>query len=95
MTDHINLDDTTHCPLDETCAHCGAARDLAVAAYDTSIGVFCQTMCGTCIDGGERDMQTPQYGIALRIVIERVISHCKHLGIDLDQMAAAMEEETE
>jgi hypothetical protein len=88
---HVDLDDTTNCPLWVLCGQCGATMwtaRLAVATYETSIGVFCRTMCDRCVA-----TSGPRYGMALTEVAYLVMDHCEHLGIDLDQMAAALEAE--
>ena len=60
---------------------------LAVATAVTPVGVFCLTLCGRCADAGELP-RIPSWTEAFR----RVAQHCEHLGCDLDQMAAALDD---
>ncbi|GAA4554376.1 hypothetical protein [Pseudonocardia xishanensis] len=82
-----NLDDTSRCPLGHRCESCGTAPDdLSVATATTALGVLCVTLCPSCA----RSPHSPRVtlGTAQRFVLQ----HAGHLGIDLDQMAAAMQE---
>ena len=76
------------CPLGDRCEVCGSGRDLDVATYDTPVGVFCATVCGTCVAAGKAP---PVRGWAQAVC--RVAAHCGHLGIDVDQMAAILHAE--
>jgi len=89
MIDHpaLDLDATDACPLDERCENCGASTDLDVATAGTPVGVYCLTLCGTCADADT----VPEPGGWSRAVV-RVLEHCEHLGIDLDQMAAQLKQ---
>lgn len=82
----IDLDDTTQCPLDEACAACGTTADLDVATYGAQGlgGVMCVTVCRDCVSRPPR--------MAVVVAANRVAHHCEHLGIDLDRMAAIVEE---
>jgi hypothetical protein len=76
------------CPLAAGCEACGAARQPAVAAYQTPVGVFCATVCGPCLAAGK----APSLDSWAQ-ACERVAAHCQHLGIDLDHMAALLQAE--
>ncbi len=79
----INLDDTTRCPVAEICKGCGTATGLAVVTMDSPVGVYCLTMCGTCVGAARFPVLRWASLFAL------VYLHCEHLGIDPDDMAAA------
>jgi hypothetical protein len=83
-----SLDDTTRCPVDDTCATCGSPTNLAVATAETAVGVFCVTLCGTCGDDGALPRGRSWPG-----AVHASLEHCGHLGIDADQMADLMEKE--
>jgi hypothetical protein len=83
----LDLDDTTNCPLDRRCATCDTEDDLAVGTAVTPLGVHCVTLCGTCAEKG--DVRCGSWGAAM----SGALDHCGHLGIDLDEMAAAMKAE--
>ena len=84
----IDLDDTSRCPLGHRCESCGAeGDDLAVSTATTPLGVLCLTLCPPCAAFGE--MPRVAVGTATRLVLH----HCTHLGITVDEMAAAMEAE--
>lgn len=83
----INLDDTSNCPVGVRCEACGIeGSDLAVhTAALAPLGIACLTLCARCADS---DMAPPvSVGTAVRLVNQ----HCRHLGIDVDQMAAELE----
>lgn len=79
---------TDRCPLGVRCESCGVERDdLAVATAETPLGVLCVTLCPRCAGA---DVAPPvSVGTAVRLVMQ----HCAHLGIDADQMAAALAED--
>ncbi len=83
----VDLDDTSRCPLGRRCESCGAERDdLAVCTVALDrLGVACLTMCPRCAGSGV--VPPVSVGTAVRLTMQ----HCLHLGIDADQMAAAME----
>lgn len=83
----LDLDDTTNCPLDRRCATCDTEDDLAVGTAVTPLGVHCVTLCGSCAEKG--DVRCGSWGAAM----SGALDHCGHLGIDLDEMAAAMKAE--
>jgi hypothetical protein len=83
----VDLDDTSRCPLGRRCESCGVERaDLRVctAALDR-IGVACLTLCPRCAGSGV--VPPVSVGTAVRLTAE----HCGHLGITVDEMAAALE----
>jgi hypothetical protein len=82
------LGPSVRCPLAARCEACGAARQLAVAAYQTPVGVCCATVCAPCLAAGKAP-SLYSWGQAAG----RVAAHCQHLGIDLDQLAALLEAE--
>ena len=83
----VDLDDTSRCPLGHRCESCGAERDdLAICTVELGpLGVACLTMCPRCAGS---DVAPP---VAVGTAVRLVMQHCEHLGIDADQMAAAME----
>jgi hypothetical protein len=84
----VDLDDTSNCPVGHRCESCGTeSGDLAVeTARSGRLGVLCLTLCRRC---AAFDDQIPvSVGTAVRLVGQ----HAMHLGIDLDQMAAAMDD---
>lgn len=83
----VDLDDTSRCPRGHRCESCGAERDdLAVHTVDMSrLGTACLTLCSRCASSGV--VPPVSVGTAVRLVAQ----HAGHLGIDMDQMAAAME----
>lgn len=83
----ISLDDTSNCPLNESCVYCGTIQELVVATLESPVGVFCMTMCDEC---GERG-RLPGFPVAH--AVRASLEHCGHLGIDADEMAALMEAE--
>jgi hypothetical protein len=87
MPQPIDLDRTDHCPLGVRCESCGVERDdLAMSTVELDrLGVACLTMCPRCAGSGV--VPPVAVGTAVRLVMQ----HCIHLGIDLDEMAAAME----
>jgi hypothetical protein len=80
----VALDDTSACPLYPNCETCGASdpTELAVWPVDTGpLGVACVTLCGDC--------DPPRW--SLPHASRRVLAHCEHLGVDVDEAAAALE----
>jgi hypothetical protein len=82
------LGPSRRCPRAGRCQACGAARRLDVATYQTPVGVLCATVCRSCVAAGAAP-PIRSWGQAC----ERVGEHCRHLGIDLDQMAALLQGE--
>jgi hypothetical protein len=82
----VNLDDTSRCPVGHRCESCGTeAGPLAVeTASAARLGVMCLTLCRRCADS---DVTPP---VAVATAARLVGQHGAHLGIDLDEMAAAM-----
>lgn len=62
------------------------AADLAVAAARTALGVLCLSLCPRC---GAATMAPP---VAVATAARLVHQHAQHVGIDLDEMAAALRE---
>ena len=84
----IDLDDVERCPLGHRCESCGVERaDLQVRTVTTPLGVMCLTLCPRCAGSGV--VPPVSLGTAVRLTAQ----HAEHLGIDLDEMAAAMEAE--
>jgi hypothetical protein len=85
-THHIDLDNTAGCPVGVRCESCGTeGGPLAVeTASAARLGVMCLTLCRRC---AAYDDQIP---VSVSTAARLVGQHCAHLGIDLDQMAAAM-----
>lgn len=83
-----DVHDTERCPLGVRCESCGVEGDnLAVATAETALGVLCLTLCRRC--AGAAMAPPVSVGTAMRLVGQ----HCAHLGIDVDQMAAALDED--
>jgi hypothetical protein len=81
----VNLDDITNCPLGHRCEACGSERDdLLVDTAGTGMGVLCLTLCPPCASS---DVAPP---VSVTTAARLVLQHCEHLGIDPDQMAAAL-----
>ena len=68
------------------CESCGVERDdLAVCTVELGrLGVACLTLCPRCAGSGVAPPVS--VGTAVRLVLQ----HCGHLGITVDEMAAAM-----
>jgi hypothetical protein len=59
--------------------------DLYVVTADSGMaGVLCLTLCGECCT-----RPLPAFGVL--DAVTRVLEHCEHLGIDVDQMAVLAE----
>jgi hypothetical protein len=84
-----SLDDTSNCPLGTRCESCGA--EDAFLGVDTIVfgrlGVACLTMCPRCVASGVAPPIT--VGTAMRLIGE----HAAHLGVTVDEMAAALDEQ--
>lgn len=80
----VDVDDVSQCPLDIVCERCGSADDLSVCTLDLPVGVACMTLCARCVDA-KRFPKIAGWSVACAMVL----THCEHLGIDLDEMAAA------
>ena len=82
----MNLDDTSRCPVGVRCESCGTeGGNLEVETARSLLGVMCLTLCRRC--AAFDDLVPVAVGTAVRLVAQ----HAGHLGIDLDEMAAAME----
>lgn len=83
----LDLDDASRCPVGARCESCGIeAPDLTVETAEVGrLGIACLTLCERCASS---DVTPPvSVGTAVRLVAQ----HCRHLGIDVDQMAAELE----
>lgn len=81
------LDNTAKCPVGARCESCGTTKPRSVRTATTPVGVICLTLCGRCAGSSLTPRLTP--ATAARFVLQ----HCRHLGIDADQMEALMKKE--
>lgn len=81
------LDNTRRCPLAPHCEACGDAGDLTVVTPRTEVGVPCLTLCQRCRVLG----RTPAW--PLPEAVRRVLHHCAHLRITVDEMAELIRRE--
>ncbi|RSM65010.1 hypothetical protein DMH04_50095 [Kibdelosporangium aridum] len=88
-----DLDDVTHCPQASQCHNCGGTNRLdTIMTFGTPIGVFCATMCTLCaLDPDLAEITS--FSLSIPDVMVRVMNHCSHLGITLDDMATALDAE--
>lgn len=77
------LDDTSRCPQGKRCECCGCEEDLAIATAESQIGVHCVTVCEACED-------RPLPRLNVNQTADRVLRHCEHTGLTLDDMATLM-----
>jgi hypothetical protein len=84
------LGPTVGCPLGSRCAACGDGQRLELATYQPPVGTFCATVCWPCVAVGN-----PPPVRTLGQAAWRVATHCQHLGINPDQMAALLQAEGE
>lgn len=84
----VELGAVDACPDAATCENCGATDELDIATALTPVGVYCLTLCRGCAETGT----VPEPG-DWSTAARRVLDHCCHLGIDTDQMAAALDQE--
>ena len=82
----IDLDDTTGCPVGVRCESCGTEQGPLTVETATAarLGVMCLTLCRRC---AAFDDQIP---VAVSTAVRLIGQHCAHLGITVDDMAAAM-----
>lgn len=71
----LDLGDLTRCPLGDVCHHCGKGSTLRLTTYETPLGVFCATVCASCLLA----RRTPDLPDAT--VQHRVRDHRDHLGL--------------
>lgn len=86
--DHPAIDvfSTDDCSVGHRCEACGdAAEQLVAATAETPLGVLCLTLCQRCGDADTAPL------VAIGTAVRLVAQHCGHLGIDLEQMAAALD----
>jgi hypothetical protein len=84
----VDIDDRLNCPGQDRCEACGSTSYLEVCTVGSQVGVYCATFCATCINTGRTSASA-----SVSQVIERVLEHCEHLGITVDEMAAALDRE--
>lgn len=89
MSGEVWLGVVDACPLADECLVCKSTTDLARETVDTPVGVCCITRCEDCAD----DEKLPNLSWPQAVILSG--EHAGHLGIDVDQMAAAMEAERE
>ena len=88
-TTKVDLDDVSRCPRGHRCESCGTEHDdLEVRTADTPLGVLCVTLCPRCAAASSPPP------VAIGTAVRLVAQHCEHLGIDVDQMAAALDHTT-
>ena len=85
----IGLIDMSSCPRGTRCESCGTeSADLVVHVVELApLGLACMTWCAAC---AASDVQPP---VAVSTAARLVQQHCAHLGIDLDEVAAALDGE--
>lgn len=83
----VDLDDTSACLVDPQCWACETTTDLEVVTLGVLAGVYCLTLCGDCAAAGAFPTDS-------LTTFARLIRHCAHLDIDLDQMADALDAES-
>lgn len=85
----VDLDDTSKCPQAAQCESCEATTDLDMVTLGTPVGVYCLTLCGTCVGAA----RFPKGANGWATTAALVMRHCGHLAIDLDEMATALDQE--
>lgn len=83
------LDNTRRCPLAPHCEACGDAGDLTIVTARTEVGVPCLTLCQRCREQG----RAPAW--PLPEAVRRVLHHCTHLRITVDEMAELLRRENQ
>ena len=83
-----DLDDTTQCPVGERCENCSSPDKPAVSTAECAVGVYCLTLCPAC-----EELPPPQPPGGWRGATERVLAHCEHLGIGIEEMSAIRDRE--
>lgn len=82
-----DLDNTSNCSVADVCEGCPATTDLTVCTFTVPrMGVMCATLCPACIAAEGTTLPRMGYPTASR----RILTHCEHLGIDLDSLADLM-----
>lgn len=79
------LDDTTRCPVGDSCVSCRGTEALSVHTVGSLVGVFCVTVCAPCVQWED----LPNWAVAS--AANASLEHCAHLGITVDDMAELME----
>ena len=85
----VDLDDTTACPVGQRCEHCATTAPLDVVTAECAMGVYCLTLCPACAQ-----LPPPEPAGGWPGAARRVLAHCGHLGIDIDQMAGVLHDES-
>jgi hypothetical protein len=85
---HLNLHDSSRCPLEQSCVVCGSTVGLAVATYHVQVVVLSGVMCVTACENHARALPP----MSVLTMANRVANHCEHIGIALGRMAAMLEE---
>lgn len=78
----IDADDTSRCPTALWCDTCEAADDLAVGTAESTLGIFCVTLCGTCAESG----RVPRFASWV-LALARVHDHAEHLDCTVEDLA--------
>jgi len=81
---HMDLDDTSNCPVGFRCESCGDTGEIAVPTPSTAVGVLCLSLCPRC------SSSTVAPPVSVGTAVRLVMQHCGHLGIDADEMADEM-----
>ena len=82
----VDIDDGSRCQLADECENCATRDDLELVTVMTPVGVYCATLCASCID---HDLIPSPGGVVG--AVHRTADHCAHLGITVDDMGAAIE----
>jgi hypothetical protein len=82
------LYDTTHCPRVGICESCGTEIDVSTVVVECEIGPYCLRLCQHC----DQVESIPQLGTWIA-ASDRIIRHCEHLGITVQQMEAILTED--
>lgn len=82
----MDLDDVSCCPEEEFCGTCGRPDEqMFVATVDTTVGVYCITLCSACT----LPPRLPRASVPQTVML--VLAHCQHLGITADQMEQVLQ----
>lgn len=79
-----DLDNVGNCPMGQSCETCGVTVDLNLETAESMMGVFCMTLCDGCTEYG----RMPRYSAPE--AVDKVLTHCGHIGISADKMAALL-----
>ena len=87
LADPSQMDDTSDCPRRECCEICSGTADAATVTIQHPGGICCISVCEAC------EVQDRPIAFGIHDAFERVLEHCGHLGIDLDEMQDAIRQE--